>query len=101
MGGYWIDPPLERVADVSPTSSHFGFGPESYDIMERDGEAKIYHEFFRSRVSKLCSKSQETYLLCCTYISHLFLFPVPSLFHSSGSIFRAPGSLCVFGGGGE
>ncbi|XP_026226350.1 rap1 GTPase-activating protein 2 [Anabas testudineus] len=49
MGGYWIDPPLERVADVSPTSSHFGFGPESYDIMERDGEAKIYHEFFRSR----------------------------------------------------
>uniref|UniRef100_A0A7N6A7H2 Rap-GAP domain-containing protein n=1 Tax=Anabas testudineus TaxID=64144 RepID=A0A7N6A7H2_ANATE len=66
-----------------------------YDIMERDGEAKIYHEFFRSRVSKLCSKSQETYLLCCTYISHLFLFPVPSLFHSSGSIFRAPGSLCA------
>ncbi|XP_067367762.1 rap1 GTPase-activating protein 2 isoform X1 [Channa argus] len=49
LGGYWIDPPLERVADVSPTSSHFGFGPESYDIMERDGEAKIYHEFFRLR----------------------------------------------------
>ncbi|KAK2844724.1 hypothetical protein Q5P01_011383 [Channa striata] len=49
LGGYWIDPPLERVADVSPTSSHFGFGPDSYDIMERDGEAKIYHEFFRSR----------------------------------------------------
>uniref|UniRef100_A0A7N8X4L5 Rap1 GTPase-activating protein 2-like n=1 Tax=Mastacembelus armatus TaxID=205130 RepID=A0A7N8X4L5_9TELE len=49
LGGYWVDPPLERVIDVSPTSSHFGFEPESYDIMERDGEAKIYHEFFCSR----------------------------------------------------
>nr|XP_020466565.1 rap1 GTPase-activating protein 2-like [Monopterus albus] len=49
LGGYWIDPPLERVVDVSPTCSHFGFDPESYDIMERDGEARIYHEFFRSR----------------------------------------------------
>ncbi|XP_018538227.1 rap1 GTPase-activating protein 1 isoform X2 [Lates calcarifer] len=48
-GGYWIDPPLERLVDVSPTSSHYGLDPESYDIMERDGEAKIYHEFFRSR----------------------------------------------------
>ncbi|XP_040900157.1 rap1 GTPase-activating protein 2 isoform X2 [Toxotes jaculatrix] len=49
LGGYWIDPPLERLVDVSPTSSHYGIDPESYDIMERDGEAKIYHEFFRSR----------------------------------------------------
>ncbi|XP_028280242.1 rap1 GTPase-activating protein 2 [Parambassis ranga] len=49
LGGYWIDPPLERLVDVSPTSSHYGLDPESYDIMERDGEAKIYHEFFRSR----------------------------------------------------
>ncbi|XP_028984836.1 rap1 GTPase-activating protein 2 [Betta splendens] len=48
-GGYWIDPPLERTADASPTSSHLGFGPESYDIMERDREAKIYHDFFRFR----------------------------------------------------
>ncbi|KAF1388068.1 hypothetical protein PFLUV_G00086410 [Perca fluviatilis] len=48
LGGFWIDPPLERLADVSPTSSHCGVDPESYDIMERDGEAKIYHEFFRS-----------------------------------------------------
>ncbi|XP_060905227.1 rap1 GTPase-activating protein 1 isoform X2 [Labrus mixtus] len=48
-GGYWIDPPLERLVGVSPTSSHSGPDPESYDIMERDGEAKIYHEFFRSR----------------------------------------------------
>uniref|UniRef100_A0A3B5MQX3 Rap-GAP domain-containing protein n=1 Tax=Xiphophorus couchianus TaxID=32473 RepID=A0A3B5MQX3_9TELE len=49
LGGYWIDPPLEKLRDVSPSSSHHGFDPESYDIMERDGEAKIYHEFFRSR----------------------------------------------------
>uniref|UniRef100_A0A8C4DDF7 Rap-GAP domain-containing protein n=1 Tax=Dicentrarchus labrax TaxID=13489 RepID=A0A8C4DDF7_DICLA len=49
LGGYWIDPPLERLVDVSPTSSHYGLDPESFDIMERDGEAKIYHEFFRSR----------------------------------------------------
>ncbi|XP_074540008.1 rap1 GTPase-activating protein 2 [Halichoeres trimaculatus] len=48
-GGYWIDPPLERLVDVSPTSSHSGPDPQSYDIMEKDGEAKIYHEFFRSR----------------------------------------------------
>ncbi|KAM4735906.1 rap1 GTPase-activating protein 2 [Anableps anableps] len=49
LGGYWIDPPLEKLRDVSPTSSHHGLDLESYDIMERDGEAKIYHEFFRSR----------------------------------------------------
>ncbi|XP_005925329.1 rap1 GTPase-activating protein 2 [Haplochromis burtoni] len=49
LGGYWIDPPLDRLVDVSPTSSHYAVDPESYDIMERDGEAKIYHEFFRSR----------------------------------------------------
>ncbi|XP_043972872.1 rap1 GTPase-activating protein 2 [Gambusia affinis] len=49
LGGYWIDPPLEKLRDMSPTSSHHGLDPESYDIMERDGEAKIYHEFFRSR----------------------------------------------------
>ncbi|KAM4580666.1 rap1 GTPase-activating protein 2 isoform 1-T1 [Odontesthes bonariensis] len=49
LGGYWIDPPLERFVDVSPTSSHYGLDLYCYDIMERDGEAKIYHEFFRSR----------------------------------------------------
>ncbi|XP_047454797.1 rap1 GTPase-activating protein 2 isoform X2 [Mugil cephalus] len=49
LEGYWIDPPLEMLADMSPTSSHCGLEPESYDIMERDGEAKIYNEFFRSR----------------------------------------------------
>ncbi|KAG8009981.1 Rap1 GTPase-activating protein 2 [Nibea albiflora] len=76
LGGYWIDPPLDRLVDVSPTSSHHGLDPESYDIMERDAEAKIYHEFFRSRV-------------------------VPSLLYSSGSIFGASGSICVFGGRGE
>ncbi|TNN81136.1 Rap1 GTPase-activating protein 1 [Liparis tanakae] len=49
LGGYWIDPPLERLADVSPPSSQHGLDPQSYDIMERDGEAKIYHEIFSSR----------------------------------------------------
>ncbi|KAM4601330.1 rap1 GTPase-activating protein 1 [Polymixia lowei] len=49
LGGYWIDPPLEKVIDMSPTSLHHGLDPECYDIMERDNEAKIYHEFFRSR----------------------------------------------------
>ncbi|XP_056901958.1 rap1 GTPase-activating protein 1 isoform X2 [Takifugu flavidus] len=48
-GGYWIDPPLERLVDVSPTSCQHGLHPERYDIMERDGEARIYHTFFRSR----------------------------------------------------
>lgn len=37
--------------DVSPTSSQHGLHPESYDIMERDSEAKIYHKFFRLHVS--------------------------------------------------
>ncbi|XP_049439589.1 rap1 GTPase-activating protein 2 isoform X1 [Epinephelus fuscoguttatus] len=50
QGGYWVDPPLDRLVDVSPTSSHCGLDDsESYDIMERDGEAKIYQEFFSSR----------------------------------------------------
>ncbi|XP_076010960.1 rap1 GTPase-activating protein 2 [Genypterus blacodes] len=49
LGGYWIDPPLERLGDESPTSSHHSLDSESYDIMERDAEAKVYHEFFRSR----------------------------------------------------
>uniref|UniRef100_H3CRJ1 Si:ch1073-90m23.1 n=1 Tax=Tetraodon nigroviridis TaxID=99883 RepID=H3CRJ1_TETNG len=47
--GYWTDPPVERLVDVSPTTSQSGLHPESYDIMERDGEAKIYHRFFRPR----------------------------------------------------
>uniref|UniRef100_A0A671WC28 Si:ch1073-90m23.1 n=1 Tax=Sparus aurata TaxID=8175 RepID=A0A671WC28_SPAAU len=49
LGGYWIDPPLERLVDVSPTGSYYGLNPDSYDIMERDKEAKIYQEFFSSR----------------------------------------------------
>ncbi|XP_017579931.2 rap1 GTPase-activating protein 2 [Pygocentrus nattereri] len=48
-GGYWIDPPLDRRVDTSPTSSQVVLGLESYDIMERDSEAKIYQEFFRHR----------------------------------------------------
>lgn len=50
-GGYWIDPPLDRQVETSPTLSQGGFGLESYDIMERDSEAKVYQEFFRHRVS--------------------------------------------------
>ncbi len=50
-GGYWIDPPLDRHVETSPTLSQGGFGLESYDIMERDSEAKVYQEFFRHRVS--------------------------------------------------
>ncbi|XP_052003486.1 rap1 GTPase-activating protein 1-like [Xyrauchen texanus] len=47
--GYWIDPPLDRHVETSPTFSQGGFGLESYDIMERDSEAKMYQEFFRHR----------------------------------------------------
>ncbi|XP_062847869.1 rap1 GTPase-activating protein 2 [Trichomycterus rosablanca] len=48
-GGYWIDPPLDRRVEMSPTSSSPSFGLETYDIMERDREAKIFQEFFRHR----------------------------------------------------
>uniref|UniRef100_A0A8C2D8K2 Rap1 GTPase-activating protein 1-like n=1 Tax=Cyprinus carpio TaxID=7962 RepID=A0A8C2D8K2_CYPCA len=48
-GGYWLDPPLDRHVETSPTLSQGGFGLESYDIMERDSEAKVYQEFFRHR----------------------------------------------------
>lgn len=50
-GGYWIDPPLDRHVETSPSFSQGGFGLESYDIMEKDSEAKVYQEFFRHRVS--------------------------------------------------
>ncbi|XP_037129175.1 rap1 GTPase-activating protein 2 isoform X1 [Syngnathus acus] len=49
LGRYWVDPPLERLADVSPTSSHHGLPADDYELKERDGEAKIYRHFFRSR----------------------------------------------------
>ncbi|KAK1795491.1 hypothetical protein P4O66_010661, partial [Electrophorus voltai] len=49
-GGYWIDPPLERNMETSPTAPLAADDPDSYDIMERDREAKIYQEFFRRRV---------------------------------------------------
>ncbi|XP_031432829.1 rap1 GTPase-activating protein 2 isoform X2 [Clupea harengus] len=48
-GGYWIDPPLQKCVETSPTCSQHAFGLESYDIMERDNEAKIYQQFFRHR----------------------------------------------------
>ena len=53
MGGYWIDPPLEKFADMRPTWSHHGLDTDSYDIMERDSEAKIYNDLFRPRVSSV------------------------------------------------
>ncbi|KPP64165.1 rap1 GTPase-activating protein 2-like, partial [Scleropages formosus] len=48
-GGYWIDPPMEKFDKTSPTVSESRSGTESYEIMERDLEAKIYREFFRSK----------------------------------------------------
>ncbi|TSK77029.1 Rap1 GTPase-activating protein 2 [Bagarius yarrelli] len=50
-GGYWMDPALDRHVETSPTSCSPSFGLETYDIMERDNEAKIYQEFFRHRGS--------------------------------------------------
>ena len=70
--------------------------------MERDGEAKIYHEFFHSRVRRLNVKSEGLFHLSWTIcVSYIFFPLVPSLIHSSGSISGASGSLCVFGGRGE
>ncbi|XP_028833423.1 rap1 GTPase-activating protein 2 isoform X2 [Denticeps clupeoides] len=48
-GGYWTDPPLQRCAATSPTLSQQALSLESYDIMERDSEAKIYQQYFRHR----------------------------------------------------
>lgn len=85
--------------DGSPTSSQFGLHPESYDIMERDREAKIYHRFFRSRVSPT---SEGMWYLPFTGVFILSsLLPEPSLVHSGGSLPGASGSFCVLGGGGE
>lgn len=99
LGGYWIDPPLERLLDVSPTSAHHGLDPEGYDIMERDRDATIYHKFFCSRVSfgvKGCFISPRV-----IFMFYVFILSAPSIIHSSGSMSGASGSLCVFGGGGE
>ncbi|KAK0149704.1 Rap1 GTPase-activating protein 1 [Merluccius polli] len=50
LGGYWLDPPLEKLVDMSPcTSPQLGLYPACYDIMERDSDAKIYREFFGSQ----------------------------------------------------
>lgn len=85
--------------DVSPTSPQHGLHPESYDIKERDSEAKIYHTFFRSRVSP---PSEGTRYLSFTGVSILSSFlPAPSLVHSGRSLPGATGSICVFGGRGE
>ncbi|KAM9782519.1 rap1 GTPase-activating protein 2 [Neosynchiropus ocellatus] len=46
-GGYWIDPPLEKPPASSPVSPPGE--PESFDIMERDADAKVYQQFFLSR----------------------------------------------------
>jgi len=74
-GGYWIDPPLDRHVETSPTLSQGGFGLESYDIMERDSEAKVFQEFFRHRVS-----------------DHVFF----SFFFSFGNLINSTYSLNVF-----
>ncbi|KAI1885812.1 hypothetical protein AGOR_G00207640 [Albula goreensis] len=46
-GGYWIDPPFEKFVETSTDSSAPGLGKDSYDIIERDSEAKMYREFFK------------------------------------------------------
>ena len=52
LGGYWLDPPLDKLVAMSPcTSPQHGLDPVCYDILERDSDAKIYREFFNSRVS--------------------------------------------------
>jgi hypothetical protein len=52
LGGYWLDPPLDKLVDMSPcTSPQHGLDPACYDILERDSDAKIYREFFGSLVS--------------------------------------------------
>lgn len=90
---------MERLVDESPTSSQFGLHPESYDIMERDREAKIYRKFFRSRVSPT---SEGIRYLPFSGVSILSSFlPEPSLVHSGGSLPGASGSVSVLGGGGE
>ncbi|XP_059922146.1 rap1 GTPase-activating protein 1 isoform X2 [Gadus macrocephalus] len=49
LGGYWLDPPLDKLGDMSPcTSPQHGLDPACYDILERDSDAKIYREFFGS-----------------------------------------------------
>ncbi|XP_061075184.1 rap1 GTPase-activating protein 2 [Conger conger] len=48
-GGYWIEPRFEKFVETSPTPSIAGLEVETYDIMERDSEAKIYREWFRSK----------------------------------------------------
>ncbi|XP_041843820.1 rap1 GTPase-activating protein 2 [Melanotaenia boesemani] len=111
LGGYWIDPPLERLVDVSPTSSHCGLDPESYDIMERDGEAKIYNEFFRSRyhhsftaidpsfgplVLSVCLEEEENKLRVILRMKECSLHGVfsVSLFHNIPSAVELAKMLC-------
>lgn len=53
VGGYWLDPPLEKLVDMSPCASpRHGTDAACYDIMERDSDGKIYREFFASQVSR-------------------------------------------------
>lgn len=67
--------------------------------MERDGEARIYHTFFRWRVSPAPKGTGYLSLTGGSILSSLP--PAPSLVHSGGSLPGASGSICVFGGGGE
>ncbi|KAG9344930.1 hypothetical protein JZ751_009470 [Albula glossodonta] len=58
-GGYWIDPPFEKFVETSLDSSAPGLGKESYDIIERDSEAKIYREFFKYKAPELITAFDE------------------------------------------
>ncbi len=74
--------------ETSPTFSQGGFGLESYDIMEKDREAKVYQEFFRHRVSDhffilFYSNTSHThaFLSCFLQYHHSFTASDPSLGH--------------------
>ncbi|KAG7271557.1 hypothetical protein CRUP_027831 [Coryphaenoides rupestris] len=67
VGGYWLDPPLEKLVDMSPCASpQHGTDPACYDIMERDSDGKIYREFFASR--RLCENVTVTQFEVVSYL---------------------------------
>uniref|UniRef100_A0A8C2E192 Si:ch1073-90m23.1 n=1 Tax=Cyprinus carpio TaxID=7962 RepID=A0A8C2E192_CYPCA len=113
-GGYWLDPPLDRHVETSPTLSQGGFGLESYDIMERDSEAKVYEEFFRHGyhhsftacdpslgplVLSVCLEEEENRLrviLRCCSIHGTFSVSLFQQFPTAVELTKAPKIIMVF-----
>uniref|UniRef100_A0A8C5CLJ2 Si:ch1073-90m23.1 n=1 Tax=Gadus morhua TaxID=8049 RepID=A0A8C5CLJ2_GADMO len=122
LGGYWLDPPLDKLVDMSPcTSPQHGLDPACYDILERDSDAKIYREFFGSLyhhtfiavdaslgplVLSVCLEGEidicieyKIYIHPCHYFSktYLTLFPFCyiSLCHLSSNL-QAPELIIAF-----